>query len=104
MMEIPLPLVKFFLTYQMAFYTSPIKKKFLSIILVSCVELDNSINTGACVMTFEAKEKCADLWKMASGDDIPASYWHESAGNMLASFFTANYSCSKAMSFVPRPK
>ena len=88
----------------MAFYTSPIKKKFLSIILVSCVELDNSINTGACVMTFEAKEKCADLWKMASGDDIPASYWHESAGNMLASFFTANYSCSKAMSFVPRPK
>ena len=55
-------------------------------------------------MTFEAKEKCADLWKMASGDDIPASYWHESAGDMLASFFTANYSCSKAMSFVPRPK
>jgi hypothetical protein len=54
-------------------------------------------------MDIESKKKCSELWKMASGDYIAPEDWTESAADELAKFFAANYDCSDAMSYVPKP-
>ncbi len=58
---------------------------------------------GGVKMDIESKKKCSELWEMASGEYIAPGDWTESAADELAKFFAANYNCSKAMSYVPKP-
>ena len=54
-------------------------------------------------MTLDDQQKCSEMWMMASGDYIAPRNWNDSAGDELAKYFASIYSCTNAMSFVPKP-
>ncbi|SCY85250.1 hypothetical protein [Desulfoluna spongiiphila] len=54
-------------------------------------------------MTFEEKEKCAQIWEMLTGEKTDANAWCDQAGDTLAEALASIHSCSHAMKHVPRP-
>ncbi|MBU1169353.1 MAG: hypothetical protein KKD44_07290 [Proteobacteria bacterium] len=54
-------------------------------------------------MTLDDKKKCAEVWEMMSGEKTNPDQWTESAGNALAKMVASIISCSRAMSYVPKP-
>lgn len=54
-------------------------------------------------MTFEEKEKCAQIWEMMSGEKTSTNAWCDQAGDALAEALASVHSCSNAMKHVPRP-
>lgn len=54
-------------------------------------------------MTIEEKQKCAEVFKMLTGQETKPQDWNESAANLLAEMVAKVRDCSNAMDFVPRP-
>ncbi|WP_306536928.1 hypothetical protein [Geobacter sp.] len=54
-------------------------------------------------MTIEEKQKCAEVFKMLTGQETQPQDWNESAANLLAEMVAKVRDCSNAMDFVPRP-
>lgn len=55
------------------------------------------------MLSDDEKIKCVELYRWATGNDTRASQWNESAADLLAEMYAKTVTCSRALSFVPKP-